>query len=106
MSAKAIREGTGKRILNEALGGCAHFAPCRFVEVGEGGVGDGLLGPAPWLASAPLVVKPDQLIKRRGKLGLIKVNVDFKGVKQWLGEMMLKDVKVLISSTTKRTHHE
>uniref|UniRef100_H3A1H0 ATP citrate synthase n=1 Tax=Latimeria chalumnae TaxID=7897 RepID=H3A1H0_LATCH len=31
-----------------------------------------------------LVVKPDQLIKRRGKLGLIGVNLDLQGVKQWL----------------------
>ena len=28
------------------------------------------------------MVKPDQLIKRRGKLGLIKVNANFGEVKQ------------------------
>ena len=41
-----------------------------------------------------LVVKPDQLIKRRGKLGLIKVNVDYEGVKTWLGDRLGKDQKV------------
>lgn len=31
-----------------------------------------------------LVVKPDQLIKRRGKLGLVGVNLTLDGVKSWL----------------------
>lgn len=38
-----------------------------------------------------LVVKPDQLIKRRGKLGLIAVNKSFAQVKQWVDERMNKD---------------
>ena len=41
-----------------------------------------------------LVVKPDQLIKRRGKLGLINVNVNLEQVKAWLEEKMGKDQKV------------
>jgi ATP citrate (pro-S)-lyase len=41
-----------------------------------------------------LVVKPDQLIKRRGKLGLIKVNADFQEVKSWVEERMGQDQKV------------
>ena len=41
-----------------------------------------------------LVVKPDQLIKRRGKLGLIKVNTDLAGVKQWVTERMGRDQQV------------
>ena len=41
-----------------------------------------------------LVVKPDQLIKRRGKLGLIKVNVDLAGVKEWLSTRLGKDIEV------------
>ena len=31
-----------------------------------------------------LVVKPDQLIKRRGKLGLVGVNLTLEGIKSWL----------------------
>lgn len=42
----------------------------------------------------PLVVKPDQLIKRRGKLGLIAVNKNFGQVKQWVNERMGKDQKI------------
>jgi ATP citrate (pro-S)-lyase len=41
-----------------------------------------------------LVVKPDQLIKRRGKLGLIKVNADYKTVQEWVKERMNKDQQV------------
>lgn len=39
-------------------------------------------------------MKPDQLIKRRGKLGLIKVNTDFKGAQEWITERMNKDQQV------------
>jgi len=38
-----------------------------------------------------LVVKPDQLIKRRGKLGLIKVNASLKEVQTWVSEHMNKE---------------
>lgn len=38
-----------------------------------------------------MVVKPDQLIKRRGKLGLIAVNKNFAQVKEWVNERMGKD---------------
>jgi ATP citrate (pro-S)-lyase len=41
-----------------------------------------------------LVAKPDQLIKRRGKLGLITVNKNFQEVKQWINERMCKDQKI------------
>lgn len=41
-----------------------------------------------------LVVKPDQLIKRRGKLGLILVNSDFNGVKDWVTQRLGKDTQV------------
>lgn len=39
-------------------------------------------------------MKPDQLIKRRGKLGLIAVNKNFKEVKQWVCDRMGKDQKI------------
>lgn len=41
-----------------------------------------------------MVVKPDQLIKRRGKLGLIAVNKTFQEVKAWVSERMLQDQKI------------
>lgn len=39
-------------------------------------------------------MKPDQLIKRRGKLGLIKVNADLPEVKKWVQERMNQDQTV------------
>jgi ATP citrate (pro-S)-lyase len=41
-----------------------------------------------------LVVKPDQLIKRRGKLGLIAVNKNFAEVKEWVNARMGKDQQI------------
>jgi ATP citrate (pro-S)-lyase len=94
MSAKAISEATGKRILNAALAKSPTFSPCQFVSVSEENVGTDLSIQNGWLSTSKLVVKPDQLIKRRGKLGLIKVNVDYPGVRTWLKDMMAKDIKV------------
>ena len=41
-------------------------------------------------------MKPDQLIKRRGKLGLIKVNADLAEVQKWVGERIGRDVQVSV----------
>lgn len=41
-----------------------------------------------------MVAKPDQMIKRRGKLGLIAVNKTFQEVKEWVNARMLKDQKI------------
>ncbi len=40
------------------------------------------------------MVKPDQLIKRRGKLGLIKGNVSLQEAKDFLFETMNKEISV------------
>lgn len=42
----------------------------------------------PWLSTTPLVVKPDQLIKRRGKAGLLAVNKTWPEVQAWVAERM------------------
>ena len=41
-----------------------------------------------------MVVKPDQLIKRRGKLGLIKVDADLDGVREWLAVKMNDELEI------------
>lgn len=94
MSAKAIREATGKDIINRHLVGEHGAAKCRFASVDESTQWSQLVADHPWLETTPLVVKPDQLIKRRGKLGLIAVNKNFTQVKQWVDERMGKDQKV------------
>jgi ATP citrate (pro-S)-lyase len=50
----------------------------------------------PWLSSKKLVVKPDQLIKRRGKGGLLKLNCTWEEVKLWISERAGKEIEVKI----------
>lgn len=94
MSAKAIREATGKDLINRKLAVGTNAAKCRFVAIDENTNWTTIVADHPWLKTDKLVVKPDQLIKRRGKLGLIKVNADFATVKSWVMERMNKDQKV------------
>ncbi|XP_057322341.1 ATP-citrate synthase [Microplitis mediator] len=94
MSAKAIREATGKDLINRKLGNGTAAAKCRFVAIDETTNWSTIASENPWLKTEKLVVKPDQLIKRRGKLGLIKVNADLPAVKQWVEERINKEQKV------------
>lgn len=41
-----------------------------------------------------LVVKPDQLIKRRGKLGLVGINLTLDQVKVWLKQRLGQETTV------------
>ncbi|KAH7882834.1 ATP citrate lyase [Phlebopus sp. FC_14] len=51
-----------------------------------------------WVHTTKLVAKPDQLIKRRGKAGLLALNKDWEGAKNWILERAGKPQKV--ESTT------
>lgn len=94
MSAKAIREATGKDLINRKLPSGTQAVKLRFVTVTEKTNWADLVADHPWLKTEKLVVKPDQLIKRRGKLGLIKVNADLNTVKKWIDERMNKEQQV------------
>jgi ATP citrate (pro-S)-lyase len=85
MAQRAIREYDGKRILHGWLAANAS-APHdgRLAQVGPGVDLDALEAQHPWLASTPLAVKPDQLIKRRGKAGMLLLNADWAAAKAWL----------------------
>uniref|UniRef100_A0A2I3RT82 ATP citrate synthase n=1 Tax=Pan troglodytes TaxID=9598 RepID=A0A2I3RT82_PANTR len=85
MSAKAISEQTGKELLYKFI--CTTSAiqnRFKYARVTPDTDWARLLQDHPWLLSQNLVVKPDQLIKRRGKLGLVGVNLTLDGVKSWL----------------------
>ncbi len=85
MAQKALREFDGKAIVSrllpsyvpggaEAASATGIVLASHFLQVSmpAGGVGavdwTGLAASAPWVLTTPLVVKPDQLIKRRGKV--------------------------------------
>ncbi len=55
-----------------------------------------MIPPPPFIRPTvqKLVVKPDQLLKRRGKLGLVKVNATLSEVQSWVGEHMEKELTV------------
>lgn len=95
MSAKAISEQTGKEFLYKYM--CTSAAVqnrslCASVTA-ETDWGR-LTQEHPWLLTKRLVVKPDQLIKRRGKLGLVGINLDLQGVQQWLKAHLMRETTV------------
>eukprot|EP00092_Neocalanus_flemingeri_P022080 GFUD01023949.1.p1 GENE.GFUD01023949.1~~GFUD01023949.1.p1 ORF type:complete len:1085 (-),score=306.08 GFUD01023949.1:345-3599(-) len=94
MSARAISEASGKRLLNCQLEANCGAAVCRFASVTSETDWDKLAAENAWLNSEKLVVKPDQLIKRRGKLGLIKVNANLAEVKAWVIERMGRNQQI------------
>ena len=55
---------------------------------------DSLLAANPWARETPLVAKPDQLIKRRGKAGLVYVNKSFDECRKWVDARMNSSVTI------------
>ncbi|XP_051797163.1 ATP-citrate synthase isoform X1 [Acanthochromis polyacanthus] len=95
MSAKAISEQTGKEFLYKHI--CTSAAVqnrFRYANVTPETDFTRLAQEHPWLLTERLVVKPDQLIKRRGKLGLVGVNLDLNGVREWLKPRLMKETTV------------
>lgn len=95
MSAKAISEQTGKEFLYKHI--CTTAAVqnrFRYANVTPETDWERLVQDHPWLLTEKLVVKPDQLIKRRGKLGLVGVNLDLNGVKEWLKPRRMQETTV------------
>eukprot|EP00064_Thunnus_orientalis_P011177 superscaffoldBa00001588_g11207 len=95
MSAKAISEQTGKEFLSKYI--CTSAAVqnrFRYASVTAETDWDRLTQDHPWLLTERLVVKPDQLIKRRGKLGLVGINLDLQGVKEWLKARLMRETTV------------
>lgn len=64
---------------------------------------DAIVKRHPWLLTTQLVVKPDQLIKRRGKNGLLGINLNWAGVKAWIMERAGVSFKVLTSKNALMT---
>jgi ATP citrate (pro-S)-lyase len=118
MSAKAIREYDGKLLLSRNLNGCENTRPISIAQIkierssatrnGEldsvesRSLIDGQLesqfaeveAKFSWIRTSKLVVKPDMLIKRRGKSGIILLDADWGSAKQWIKEIARNRVTV------------
>ncbi|KAI8631755.1 ATP-citrate synthase subunit 2 [Xylariaceae sp. FL1651] len=113
MSCKPIHEADGKAIINyhitratpikpSPLPAPAHNKPPRLASLHfeEGESVDAVLDRAesvyPWLLApgARFVAKPDQLIKRRGKAGLLALNKTWADAREWLKSKALKSQRV------------
>ena len=122
MSAKAIREFDGKHLLaywlpksHEALSAdtsdlsSAFLPPTQLAAVSfdtkllsnvqafKAHVSSALMAlekAHPWLKTTRLVCKPDQLIKRRGKAGLLGINLEWEAVKEWISSRAGTTIKV------------
>ena len=114
MAAKSISETDGKAILNYHLTRApvlkpsplpkseVHNPPAKLASItfpeGESvpGVLDSAESTYPWLLAkdAKFVAKPDQLIKRRGKTGLLGLNKSWPEARKWIEERANKVQKV------------
>src|SRR4030042_514196 len=89
MAHKAIREADGKRMLARLFKDYSngkYDIPDKYVTVGPDTDMTKLPIQHKWLTTEKLVVKPDQLIKRRGKNKLILVGANYDQVKEWIKE--------------------
>nr|BAK02254.1 predicted protein [Hordeum vulgare subsp. vulgare] len=94
MSQKAIREFDGKLLMSRWLKANSDFVLPGVVQIKADTVIPDLPARHDWLLESKLVVKPDQLIKRRGKAGLIKLNASLNDVMEWVNQRMNKEVQV------------
>jgi len=97
MAQKAIREADGKqmiaRLFKEYTNG-KYTIENKYLSVGPTTDLKKLPVTYKWLTKEKLVVKPDQLIKRRGKSKLLLLNADWKDAEKWMKDRMCKPVTV------------
>ena len=97
MAHKAIREADGKRMLARLL---------KDYSDGKYEISDKIVTVRPdtdmtklpiqykWLTTEKLVVKPDQLIKRRGKNNLVLVNANYDQARAWIKEKSQRPITI------------
>lgn len=89
MAHKAIREADGMRMLARLLKDYSdgkYEISDKVVTVTSDTDMTQLSNQYPWLKTEKLVVKPDQLIKRRGKNKLVLVDATYEQAKVWIKE--------------------
>jgi ATP citrate (pro-S)-lyase len=89
MAHKAIREADGTRMLARLIPDYSngkYSISDKIVTVAPDTDMAQLPKQYPWLCTEKLVVKPDQLIKRRGKNKLVLVGANYEQAKAWIQE--------------------
>lgn len=95
MARKKIREYNSKSILKEYLKKLAGIEiGIKSAQVTESTDFNKLVEQEPWLTSTRLVVKPDMLFGKRGKSGLVALNLDLAGVESFVKERLGKEVEM------------
>lgn len=95
MARKKIREYNSKRIFREHLKRLAGIeVDIKAAQVTEATDFNKLADEEPWLNSTRLVVKPDMLFGKRGKSGLVALNLDLAGVESFVKERLGKEVEM------------
>lgn len=89
MPHRDIREYDAKTLLARHLGQYLKTLPppdTRVVQVTHETDLKNLVEAHPWLLKTKLTVKPDMLFGKRGKLGLVELDVDWEKAKQWISQ--------------------
>ncbi|KAJ8438516.1 hypothetical protein Cgig2_024605 [Carnegiea gigantea] len=95
MARKKIREYDSKRLLKEHFKRIAGSElPIKSAQITESTDLNALVEREPWLSSERLVVKPDMLFGKRGKSGLVALNLDFAQVAAFVKERLGKEVEM------------
>ncbi|WOH16547.1 hypothetical protein DCAR_0936103 [Daucus carota subsp. sativus] len=96
MARKKIREYDSKRLLKEhykrITGG--DELGIKSAQITESTNINELVEKEPWLSSSKLVVKPDMLFGKRGKSGLVALNLDLAQVDNFVKERLGKEVEM------------
>jgi ATP citrate (pro-S)-lyase len=95
MARKKIREYNSKRIFKEHLKRLAGIeVDIKAAQVTKSTDFNKLADEEPWLNATRLVVKPDMLFGKRGKSGLVALNLDLAGVESFVKERLGKEVEM------------
>ncbi|GER51536.1 ATP-citrate synthase [Striga asiatica] len=105
MARKKIREYDSKRLLKEQFKRISGSdLEIKSAQVTESTDFNELADKEPWLSSTRLVVKPDMLFGKRGKSGLVALNLDLAGVAAFVKEKLGKEIKGVIEEFIKSVY--
>lgn len=95
MARKKIREYDSKRLLKEHFNRISGSQlAIKSAQITESTDFNELVEKEPWLSSSKLVVKPDMLFGKRGKSGLVALNLDLAQVAAFVQERLGKEVEM------------